>query len=160
MKHTTTVLFAITLLFASCGGGAASSTSADPPTQDGGEFAFETSTDVDANVTVTVDGQPREFAVVQIVDALPHPGIGETIEDVISGGVHFQGATDGDGRVSASFVMPAAVQEVDIVVLESGTSGPYTVEGFRDLWGPFAPAARVTVSRAQLNDFELELWTR
>ena len=162
MKHTTTnTIIATALVLASCGGGGGTaSTPAEPPAPADSTFAFETSNDVEASVRVTVDGEPREFAVVQIVDAMPHPGLGETIEDVTTGGFHFQGATDADGRITTSVVLPAATGDVDVVVLEPGTAGPYTVPEFRNQWGPFAPAARVTVSRTQLADLELELWTR
>ena len=62
-------------------------------------------------------------------------------------------------RVSATprCLVPSSKGELDVVLQAPGLRGPYTVEDYRQQWGPFAPAARKTYGTDQLNNVRIEL---
>ena len=64
---------------------------------------------------------------------------------------------DDPGRCESAIALPAHVEQVDVVVQHDGSRGSYTDEALRTLWGPFAPAARVTVTVGSLTDLVIEL---
>jgi len=108
-------------------------------------------------LVVTIAGQPAAGVSVTLADALVEPGEGQTIEDLITGNVYYQGMTDAAGRVTATVKIPTRFDAVDVIVNTPDAVGAYTVESLRALWGPFAPSARVTVPRGFLGDVTVDL---
>ncbi|MFO1054867.1 MAG: hypothetical protein U1F36_21825 [Planctomycetota bacterium] len=69
----------------------------------------------------------------------------------------FSGGTGDDGRCDASITLPAELDTVDVIVRYPGSTGAYTDEGLRSLWGPFAPSSRITVSVGALGNLTIQL---
>jgi hypothetical protein len=121
-------------------------------------FQFKTLVDVGFSVWVrTPAGQPLPMARISVVGALTPPQAGQPIEDVTSFDAFFDGFSDEMGRVSSTLLLPVSVEQVDVVVVLMDYTGEYTHEQFRAFWGPFAPAARVTVSVNDLKNLALVL---
>lgn len=120
-------------------------------------FDYAATTIEALGVTVTLDGQPARNVSVTLVDALVEPTAEQTIEELTTGNVYYQGMTDAAGRVTAMVKIPTRFDAVDVIVSMPDAVGPYTVEALRTLWGPFAPAARVTVVRGFLADVNVGL---
>ena len=148
------VALAGSALFTACG--VSSGDGGDGQGGDAATFDFATTRDVSLGVTVTVDGSPAEGAVVRILDVLrPVPGV--PIEDVTLGGQYATARSGADGVARGDFRMPTRIDEVDVVVTLPGTTGPISESGLRELWGPFAPAARVHVLPSHLDDLVIAL---
>ena len=127
-------------------------------------FTLDSLRDLEVDVHVRLDGAALPLAAVTVADALQPPGPGSTLEDVTRGGTYFQGATDSEGRVSASIRVPSRYDAVDVIVHRPGTTGPYTHEALRALWGPTATAARVALPLDGMPDGDvptltIELWS-
>jgi len=120
-------------------------------------FDYSATTTESLALTVTLDGQPAANVSVTLTDALVAPRDGQTIEELITGNVYYQGMTDAAGRLTATVKIPTRFDAVDVIVNTPDAVGPYTVESLRALWGPFAPAARVTVVRGFLGEVTVDL---
>lgn len=120
-------------------------------------FDYAATTTEAFGLTVTLDGQPARNVSVAVVDALVAPTAEQTIEELTTGNVYYRGMTDAAGRVTALVKIPTRFDAVDVIVNTPDAVGPYTVEALRGLWGPFAPAARVTVVRGFLGDVDVDL---
>lgn len=120
-------------------------------------FDYAATTTEPFRLLVRVDGDPAPNVRVLLTDAMGLPPDGVAVEEVTSANVYFQGVTDAEGRVEAPVKIPTRFDAVDLVLTAPDTTGPYTVEGLRELWGPFAPAARVTVVRGFLDDVVIDL---
>ncbi len=146
-------------LLACGGGGGGGAEGGDDGGGGGGDepFSFETTEEIPVSLQVASRGTPIPLAKVTITNALPQPGEGQTIEDLITGNVYFQGMTDAEGRIDTTIQVPEKFGQLDVIVIKRGMTGPYSVEGFRELWGPFGPAARVTLSRHQMGDVSVDL---
>ena len=111
-------------------------------------FRHETSEQVAVDILVTDEvGDPLPYVGIQLVSPLMEPGVGEDIEDLIHGEMFLQATTDPAGRVIGTATVPTQWTQLDLIVHKSGFRGDYTYESFRTEWGPFAPSARVQVSR-------------
>ena len=148
--------FGLSLLGACSGGGGGS---AGVPETTSEVFDYSSSAEVELALNVTLDGLPGLGARVQIVDALPALAPGEIVEDVISGSLYWDGLVDSEGDANATLKLPTAVTHVDVIVQLVGARGPYTIEEYRAEWGPFAPSARWTLTREQLNGATIALWS-
>lgn len=142
------VTFAGLVGLASCGSGGGSG--GDPAVP----FQFRTAEDITLGVVVQKNGVPLSGATVSLVATRT---AATAVTDTESGAQWFRGGTDDSGRCDASVSIPASVETVDVVVEHAGSRGTYSDEGLRDLWGPFAPAARVTVGIAALGNLVIQL---
>ncbi|MEQ8764545.1 MAG: hypothetical protein RL885_11495 [Planctomycetota bacterium] len=151
----------LALCLVACGGGGGGSgeESSDPGSPGGGgdDFTFETTEELEVDLQVASRGTPISGAKITITNALPLPGEGQVIEDLITGNVYYQGLTDDDGRIQTTIRVPEKYGDLDVIVIKRGMTGPYAVEEFRELWGPFGPAARVRLGRAALDGAQVEL---
>jgi hypothetical protein len=95
--------------------------------------------------------------VLAVVPALQQ---GQSIEDVTSGEVFFKGLTDSQGVAQGSLSIPSRMTVVDVVVDVAGTTGLYTVESYRTLWGPFSPSSRQTFATNELDSVTVDLVTQ
>ena len=129
----------------------------ETPEPEGEVFTLNPYTSVDLVVKVTHDGQPSPFTKVTVTDALRPPRGDEVIEDLITGNLYHQGVTDKNGEVRATFRVPSRFTSIDVVVNRSRSEGPYTHEELKDLWGPYAPSARVTVDLESSVDVKINL---
>ena len=110
-------------------------------------FVFTTIEEVQLNLTVTQASSPIGFVAVQVTGPMSAPTGGQELEDVISSDLFFVGSTDASGLLTAEFTVPPEFTELDLVIHRPGTTGPYTDEALRTIWGDFAPSARITVTR-------------
>ncbi|MGE0142768.1 MAG: hypothetical protein AB7T19_05700 [Planctomycetota bacterium] len=133
---------------ASCGSGGGSV--GDPAAP----FQFRTAEDITIGVVVQKNGAPVSGATVSLVATRT---ASTAVTDTESGAQWFSGGTDDSGRCDASVAIPASIETVDVVVEHQGSRGSYTDEGLRTLWGPFAPAARVTVGVSALGNLVIQL---
>lgn len=151
----------LALFLVACGGGGGGGgeESSDPGSPGGGgdDFTFETTEELDVDVQIATRGTPIPGAKITITNALPLPGEGQVIEDLITGNVYYQGLTDAEGRIQTKIRVPKKFGDLDVIVIKRGMTGPYAVEEFRELWGPFGPAARVRFGRSGLGNAQIEL---
>lgn len=157
MMRTLLGSLSLTMLLASCSGGGETVAPETGVSDSETTFQFAMTEQVEFGLFVTVDGEPAVGARVQVLDALPAPGIGQTVEDVTSGNLYWNGATTADGRCDAVLKVPSVISDMDVLVVLSGATGPYTVEEYRTQWGPFGPAARINRGRQELADTTIEL---
>ena len=152
MRRLTAFVFVLAGALTSCSGGGGSGGSSVAP-----EFYYENSVRVTLGLEVTLDGAPVGGARVQVLDALPAPGVGQTVEELIGGNVYWNGSTSSAGRCDARLRVPTTVATVDVLVQYAGASGPYTVAQHRLEWGTFAPSSRTTLTRQALEDASVAL---
>lgn len=148
-KFITLVGAALLLFPSACGGGTGGG--------GGGEtapFQFKTSEDVSLGITVQKAGIGLAGVTITIAAPLTAAALDG---DQPSTEAWFTGGTDDTGRCESAIALPAHVEQVDVVVQHDGSRGNYTDEALRTLWGPFAPAARVTVTVGSLTDLVIEL---
>lgn len=107
-------------------------------------------------LTVRIDGEVAPGVSVTLSDALAAPRDGG-IEEHPATDVYYRGVTDAAGRIDATVAIRAGIDALDVVVSAPDAVGPYTVEALRGFWGPFAPAARVTVVRGFTSDLAIDL---
>ena len=130
---------------------------ADEPTPDTGDFAFESVLELDLGVTVRRSGQLAEGVVVTVVDPITAAADSLDSAALASAVVHGRGVTDEEGRVETTVAVPADRIAVDVIVEAPGARGPYSREDLRTLWGPMAPAARLTVGPGALASLTFDL---
>lgn len=149
VRRTVGILTAALLAFSgACGSGGSGSS---PTTA---AFQFRTSEDVTVGIVVRNGGQPVPAAMITI--ARPLTDVQAEAGD--SGSTPwFVGGTAATGRCDTTITLPAAVEQVDVVVRHAGSRGSYTDEGLRARWGPMAPAARITVSVSALGSLTIDL---
>ncbi len=124
------------LLVALCACGESSSSSPAEPTP----FQFSTSRVVDVDLRVQLDGVALPFCSVQLL-----AGTGPL------GSVVFLGATDSSGDVKVAVNIPAALQEVTVVVQHPGATGPNSDPEEAKAQGFFAPSSKQIISVDELN---------
>ncbi len=122
-----------------------------------GDFRFETSSEQELKLLVTLDGQPASGVYVQVTDVAPAPIDGEPRQEATTGALYFQGYTDERGLVEATLFLPASVRKVDLLVDHPNARGPFTHAELREIWGPFAPSARWTVRSNRCDDVRVQL---
>jgi len=149
------LLLALPLVTAACSGGSAASSSA--AAAPAAPFTYATSDIVAIDLSVRIDGAPAPGVVVQVVGPYSAEDPSANDDDTAPSQLYWKSMTDEGGRSAAAVKLPSTAHEVDVILLEPGTRGPYTHEAQRLAWGPFAPAVRITVQRDQLEGLELDL---
>lgn len=124
----------------------------------GADFGWESTHSVAfAGVLRDDEGAPLAGAQLSVLDTLVAPKPKQQIEADLSPAVYWQGVTQADGSFAAELALPHSREQVDVVVVLAGYEGDYTHAALRELWGPFAPAARVAQDVDALDDLELVL---
>ncbi|MEM7309040.1 MAG: LruC domain-containing protein [Planctomycetota bacterium] len=149
----TVATFALSLgLAPSCGTGGSGDTGAIG----GADFHFETSTDVEAVIHVTLDGEPVQGVQVRVCEPLGAPVPGDAPP---TGETFFTGATLASGDCEVVAKLASSLASVDLVVQLPEAAGDYTHPEWLELWGPFAPSSRITVPIDDLNGTTITLTT-
>ena len=133
--------------------GAGGSTEPDAEQAPSG-FLFKTTAQVPVEIRVTQDGAWAPHASIQLTRAITSE---HSSEDATSGQVFANGLTTAEGRYGSVVDIPTTETLIDVVVQVPGSEGLYTHPELRNAWGPFAPSARMTVTREQLRDLEIAL---
>ncbi|MFQ5750131.1 MAG: hypothetical protein ACE5H3_11850 [Planctomycetota bacterium] len=136
------------LTVVACPGGGSNGSSASK--RIGVPFTFATSKVQHFSLRLRNQRAPVAFASVTLTAAQTDP-------DVPSADVFFRGATDASGNVAADVPIPTRFRQFDVVVQKRGLTGPFSREDIRVANGPFAPTARVTVSRKELSKVTIQV---
>ncbi|MHC5011964.1 MAG: hypothetical protein ACYTG6_13640 [Planctomycetota bacterium] len=155
------LLLVATVPLTACGeGGGGSGAAAVPAAVSEAEsrpFDFGMVDESSLRVFVTRDGEPLARAYVSLVDELIPPANGDPMENSIAGNTYFQGYTDDNGALRATVPLPSRLEALDLIVDARGSTGPYTHESLRTLWGPFAPSSRIRILTADLDGITMHL---
>ncbi|MCB9899390.1 MAG: hypothetical protein H6825_15395 [Planctomycetes bacterium] len=120
-------------------------------------FDFRVEEDVPLGIAVRdASDQPISGARVLVTDELSAKAAKKP-ELLGSGAVYWQGLTDVDGRCDATLRLLPGQDAFDVIVDADGYIGPYSVEAHAERAGPFAPSARVSVTRDELADTTVAL---
>lgn len=123
-------------------------------------FKFESADAQPVAVRVTLDGTGVPFAVVTLADVAPAPDESPSSGEDGGPAVYLQGATDPDGWIRADVRIPNRISALDVIVDKPGLRGPWTDETLREVAGPFAPGARLTVLRGSVESLEIAMEAR
>jgi len=113
-------------------------------------FTFATSKVQHFSLRLRNQGAPVAFASVTLTAAQTDP-------EIPPADVFFRGATDSEGNVATEIPIPTRFKQFDVVVQKRGLTGPFSREDIRTANGPFAPTARVTVSRKDLSKVTIQV---
>jgi len=129
-----------------------------------GSFGFDSVRRLTLSLHVQDElGGPLPFVQVQVLDALVLPRkkdgslLPYVLEDLGSPRRYAHGFTDGDGRLDLQLTLPRGHTAVDVLLASAGRRGPYSEDSLRAVWGPCAPAARLTVPVTDLQDVHVTL---
>ncbi len=141
-------------LVSGCSGGGDEAPAGDPIAEEGATppdgFQFSTSSSVDFDLLVQLDGNPVSGAIVQLVDVLDPTNL-DALEEASLGGTFYAGVSDASGRVIAPLSLPLDRDDFDLVVDLPSATGPYDEETLRSHWGLFAPSSRTSVTWSDLS---------
>lgn len=118
-------------------------------------FVYQSFQVMDLSGNITLDGQPVQGAQIALQTVLEPPPPGGRLDE--SGSAFYSGFSDQQGVWSASLRLPSDLSEVDVVIHLVGTKGEYTHEELRNLWGYFAPSARITMPLSELSNATIAL---
>lgn len=134
---------------AACGGSGSPEAAAAP-------FDYATTAVQPVGIAVRLDGEPASYARVTVCQALP-PFDASGGSDTMATETYLNVLTNAEGLVESSLVAPKQVGVFDVIVQIPGAEGTIDYPQHAEVWGPFAPSARVRVTAGELSNMALEL---
>ena len=106
-------------------------------------------------VTVGSKSHPTGHASVTV--RIVENEAGNEVDGGKTTAVVFQAVTDSQGTCQGNIRLPAGHGTVEVIVHKPGFQGPYTDESVRQAHGPFAPAAWIQTTPADLANLNIKL---